>query len=138
VLLIVARIECWLVGSYDSTCHGTSTVLPLHPGSFLLCFPVSSVFRCFPPVFSIYLFFLLVTVFPLFSLFFCLVPLFFFYILCLYLSTLSITYRSYLQTVLHSSFLRSFTSQPILHRISILTTLGQVRAILNTRDSNQC
>jgi len=107
VLLIVARTECWLVGSYDSTCHGTSTVLRLHSGSFLLSFPLFPLFFAVFPLFS--LFFLLISVFPLFSLFFCLAPLFFLYILCLYLSTLSITYRSYLQTVLHSSFLRSFT-----------------------------
>ena len=62
----VARIECWFVGSYDSTSHGTSTVLWLHSCSFLLYLP---------------LFF---AVFPLFPLFFCLFPLFFIYFLCFF------------------------------------------------------
>jgi len=71
----VARIECWLVGSYDSTCHGTSTVLRLHSSLFLLCFPLFflcslfffACFLCFSSIFSVFL--LGSSVFPLYSLF---------------------------------------------------------------------
>jgi len=66
VKIIVVRIECWLVGSYDSTSYSTSTVLWLYSGSFLPCFPLFLLcFLCF------FLFFLLgSSVFPLFSLLF--------------------------------------------------------------------
>jgi len=69
---IVVRIECWLVGSYNSTSYSTLTVLRLYPGSSLPCFPL------FPLFFAVFL---------LFSLFFCLVSLFFLYFLCFLLGS---------------------------------------------------
>jgi len=102
---------------------------------------VSSVFCNFPlfPVFSrfssVFLYFVAwFLCFPLLSLFLCLVPLFFVYFLYLFLLTLSTTYQSYLRTVLRSSCLLSLTGRPILHRISILTTL--VRRIGNIENTH--
>ena len=63
----VARIECWLVGSYNSMSHSTSTVLRLYSGSFLLHFSLFPLFfdvfplfffayfLCFSSIFSIFL-----------------------------------------------------------------------------------
>jgi len=122
----VARIKCQLVGSYDSTCQAPQPCFDFTPVRFC------SVFLCFFCFFAVFphilcfLFLLLVSsVFPLFSdlFFFFRFLCFFLYILCLYLSTLSITYGSYLRTVLRSSFLRSFIERLILCRISIPTTL---------------
>jgi len=124
----VVKNKSQLVGSH----HSTSTMLQLCSGSVLLCFlcfftifPLFSLFFTVFPPFPLFFSILLLGsfVFPLLSLFLCLVPLLSLYFLYLFLSTLSKTHRSYLRTVLRSSCLCSFTSQPILRRISILTTL---------------
>jgi len=109
-------IECWLVGSYDSTSHNTSTMLQLYYSSFLLYF-----FHFFVAIFPMFPAFL--PFFLYFSLFCCLVPLFPPYFLYLFLSTLQTTYWSYLGIMLCSSCLHSFIDRLILRRISILTTL---------------
>jgi len=105
MLTNVAKIESQLVGSHDLTCHNTSTVLRLYSGSvllrFLCFFPFFLCFLCFFAVFPLRFSLLLIgsSVFPLLSMFLCLVPLFSLYFLYLFLSTLSTSYRTYLQTV---------------------------------------
>jgi len=100
----VLRIECWFIGSYDPTSHGTSSVLWLYLGLFLLCF--SSIFSAF----------LLISCF--FAWFLCFSTIF-----CFFLSTISTTYHSYFQIMLRPTCLRSFTSLPIQLKNSNLTTL---------------
>jgi len=56
---IVVRIECWFVGSYDPTSHGTSTVLRLCSCLLLLCFPLFALFfLCFHCFNACFLYFL--------------------------------------------------------------------------------
>jgi len=99
------------------------------------------IFALFPLFFVVIPMFLSIllfgfSVFPLLPLFLCFAPLFFLYFLYLFLSTLSTTYKSYLSTVLRSSYLRSSTTRPILCRVSILTTLLVIQNIFQFHGSN--
>lgn len=88
----------------------------------LFSFSIFHMFSLFFAVFPMFFFILLLgfSVFPLLSLILCLVPMFFLYFLYIFLSTLSIIYRLYLQNVLRSSCLCSFIGRLILRRISII------------------